>query len=247
MHAEVVCTVPRHVICDVDGCLVPPRGEMWDFAGLERLAEISRRKVVTLALCSGRPPAFMEAMARQLVLGTYCICENGAILMHPLSKVAITHPAIPRSYIKERPDILALLHKLIAGTPTVIEFGKEVMISVNCPDKEALGDLFAQVQERLQGYPVDVMNSGRSVEVVPVGITKDAGLAFWAELAQVPVGEVVSIGDADNDLDILRAAGKSAAPGNCTPAVRAVVDYVSPQPMVGGVLDIVNRVVQGEL
>ncbi len=239
--------MPRPVICDVDGCLVPPRGEMWDFAGLARIAALARSEQVKLALCSGRPPAFQEALARQLMISAYCICENGALLMNPLTKDLILHPNVPQEFVRERPAIMVELQKLVAGTPTVIEFGKEVLISVNPPDKADLPPLFAAVQKTLSGLPVELFNSGRSVEIVPVGVTKEAGLALWAEVEKVPVSAVTAIGDADNDLTILQAAGTAAAPANCTPGVRAVVDFISAQPMVQGVIDIVERVHQGTL
>jgi len=238
---------PRAVICDVDGCLVPPRGESWDFAGLGRIAEMSGKNQVKLALCSGRPPAFQEALARALLISSYCICENGALLMHPLTKHLIVHPNVPRKFLTERPNIIAEIQKLVAGTSTVVEFGKEVLISVNPPNKEELPHLLQAVKDILHGLPVALFNSGRSVEVVPKGVTKDAGLALWSEIEGIPVSLVTSIGDADNDLDILGAAGTAAAPANCTPAVRNIVDYVSPYPMVEGVLDILSQVQQEEL
>jgi HAD superfamily hydrolase (TIGR01484 family) len=239
--------MPAYAICDVDGCLVPPRGEMWDFTALELLAKQNLSSDITFALCSGRPPAFLEALARQLCISTYCICENGSLLMHPIKKTAMLHPAVSSEYMQQRPEILLRLQRLIAGTHTVIEFGKDVMISVNTPVKDELEQLLHAVGKELEGAPVEVMNSGRSIEVVPRGVTKAAGLAFWAEQVGTSVPAVTSIGDADNDLTILQAAGTAAAPANCTPNVRAVVDYVSPLPMVRGVLDILDQIRAGKL
>ncbi|MGI6611197.1 MAG: HAD family hydrolase [Limnochordia bacterium] len=237
----------RHVICDIDGCLIPPRGAMWDFTNLEKVAAFNRDGQVRVALCSGRPPAFQEALARQLLVAAYCICENGALLMHPLTKDLILHPNVPQEFMRKRPEIVTELHELVEGTDVVVEFGKEVLISVNPPDKEDLPDLVSAVAKALRGLPIELFNSGRSVEVVPHGVTKDAGLALWAEIENVPIDEITSIGDADNDLAVLEAAGQAAAPANCTPAVRAIVDYVSEYPMVAGVVDILSGVVQGAL
>jgi HAD superfamily hydrolase (TIGR01484 family) len=235
------------VICDIDGCLVPPRGEMWDFAGLEKVARLSGSGRIKLALCSGRPAAFQETLARMLMIDAYCICENGAILMHPLTKKQLVHPDISREFLRERPQIMQHLQELVQGTSAIIEFGKEVQISVNPPDKQELPALWDKVQQELQGAPVQLMNSGRSIEVVPPNMSKSAGLQFWAELEGVAIAEVVSIGDGDNDLDILKTAGIAAAPANCSANVRATVAYVSDRPMVQGVIDIIERAAQGTL
>ena len=239
--------MPKHVICDIDGCLIPPRGEMWDFAGLEKIAQLVNSGQVKLALCSGRPPAFQEALARQLMVSSYCICENGAMLMNPLTKDTILNPAVSKEYMQMRPTILAELHKLVEGTSAVIEFGKEVLISVNPPDKAVLPELYAAAQEVLQKAPVELLNSGRSVEVIPNGVTKEAGLALWAEVEKVPVEFVTYIGDADNDLSVLQAAGTAAAPANATPAVRKIANYISPGYMVQGVIDIIQQIAAGTL
>ncbi|HHT27272.1 MAG TPA: HAD family phosphatase [Firmicutes bacterium] len=235
------------VICDIDGCLVPPRGEMWDFPGLEQVAQLSGSGRIKLALCSGRPAAFQETLARMLMIDSYCICENGAVLMHPITKKQLVHPDISRDFLRERPGIMQRLQELVQGTSAIIEFGKEIQISVNPPDKNELPTLWDKVQKELQGAPVQLMNSGRSIEVVPPGMSKSAGLRLWAELEGVAIADVVSIGDGDNDLDILKTAGTAAAPANCSPNVRATVAYVSEKPMVQGVIDIIERVAQGTL
>ncbi|HHT72132.1 MAG TPA: HAD family phosphatase [Firmicutes bacterium] len=229
----------RHIICDVDGCLVPPRGHKWDFKSLAILADQISKQEFIFTLCSGRPATFMEALARQLTITSPMICENGSLLFDPQTKRGIVHPNIPQEFMKERGNIHRAIEELIAGTDAVIELGKDVMFSVNSTNPGQFGDLMPRIQEALQGAPVNIQFSGRSIEVIPRGVTKAQGLAFWAETMGVQISDTVSIGDADNDLEILRAAGHAAAPANCTPNVQAIAEYISPYPMVEGVLDIV--------
>ena len=231
---------PR-IICDVDGCLVPGRGSAWDFSGFSQLAKDIGTEEFGFTLCSGRPATFLEALARQLMINQYCICENGALLFHPLSKKGIIHPAVPKEFLQERARIQGVLEKLIAGTDVVIELGKDIMFSVNSSDKTMLEDLCTTIKEELRNAPVVVVNSSRSIEVLPHGVNKAAGLRFWAEIEQVDFSQILSIGDADNDLEILQAASTAAAPSNCTEMVRKTVDYVSNQPMIQGVLDICSQ------
>jgi len=231
----------KHFICDVDGCLVPPRGHKWDFASLASLADRIGRRQFIFTLCSGRPATFMEALARQLTITYPMICENGSLLFDPQTKRGMLNPNIPREFMQQRGDIRRTIEELIAGTDAVIELGKDVMFSVNSSNPGQFGDLKPRLEEALKGAPVEIQFSGRSIEVIPVGVTKAQGLAFWAETMGVAVADTVSIGDADNDLEILNAAGHAAAPANCTPNVRAIAEYISAYPMVEGVLDILNH------
>lgn len=226
------------IMCDVDGCLVPPRGAMWDFAGLAKLTEMIQRKDVVFSLCSGRPATFMEALARQLMISHYLICENGSVLFHPLTKRGIIHPDIDQDYMQMRPEIARKLEEITAGTDVIVELGKDVMFSINPIDKGQLPELLARIRETFLGSPAVIVDSGRSIEVLPKGVGKAQGLALWSELEGIPVSRILSIGDADNDLSVLQAAGYAAAPANCTDSVRGIVNYVSGQPLVQGVLDI---------
>ena len=121
------------------------------------------------------------------------------------------HPNIPPEFMKERPHIRRTIEELIAGTDALIELGKDVMFSVNSTNPGQFGDLMPKLKDALLGAPVEIQFSGRSIEVIPQGVTKAQGLAFWAETTGAAVTDTVSIGDADNDLEILKAAGHAAA------------------------------------
>ena len=61
-----------------------------------------------------------------------------------------------------------------------------------------------------------------------MGITKD---------------EVMAIGDGNNDIPMLQAAGKSVAMGNAIPEVKAVCDYVTGDCLEDGFADAIYRYV----
>ncbi|HHT35958.1 MAG: HAD-IIB family hydrolase [Candidatus Wallacebacter cryptica] len=226
------------ILCDVDGCLVPGRGEMWDFAGLSELAERNHSREFTFALCSSRPAPFLEAVARQLLISDYCICENGALLYHPLTKEAILNPIIPQDFFKEQENIHRILEEIIGGKEIVVEVGKSYTFSVNTINPELLPEIEPVIEERLAEAPIDISKSSRSIEIVPRGINKAEGVQFWCEITNTDPDRVLAIGDTDNDLPMFSAAARSAAPANCSELVRSSVDYVSEYPMVRGVLDI---------
>ena len=57
------------------------------------------------------------------------------------------------------------------------------------------------------------------------GVTKATALTQLAALLQVPLSEVMAIGDSDNDLPMLEAAGQAVAMGNAVDAVKAACAY----------------------
>lgn len=63
-------------------------------------------------------------------------------------------------------------------------------------------------------------SSDHNIEVMPLGIDKASGLSELAASLGIPLSHVMAIGDHDNDLPMLRAAGFAVAMGNATPAVK---------------------------
>jgi hydroxymethylpyrimidine pyrophosphatase-like HAD family hydrolase len=57
---------------------------------------------------------------------------------------------------------------------------------------------------------------------------KAVALKMVAEHYKVPMKNVLAIGDAPNDLDMLRAAGTSVAMDNGHPAVKQIADWIAP-------------------
>lgn len=75
------------------------------------------------------------------------------------------------------------------------------------------------------GAQVDVMRSADClIEIVPKGISKASALTSLAGKLGIAVEETMAIGDAYNDLPMLRAAGRSVAMGNAFPEVKEAAD-----------------------
>ena len=60
------------------------------------------------------------------------------------------------------------------------------------------------------------------LECSPPGVAKGKGLVMLAERLGISVSQVIMVGDSDNDLDALRAAGLAVAMGNANERVKAV-------------------------
>lgn len=65
------------------------------------------------------------------------------------------------------------------------------------------------------------------LEVVPVGMSKGAALVSMCRTLGVSLVDAVAVGDAANDLSMIRAAGTGVAMANGTDEVKAAADYVT--------------------
>lgn len=86
----------------------------------------------------------------------------------------------------------------------------------------------AQFRQRIAGRAVEVCDSvGLGIELSPSGASKARGLRELCAHLDIPVERSMAVGDGDNDLGVLRAAGLAVAMGNAIPEVRAVADAVT--------------------
>lgn len=76
------------------------------------------------------------------------------------------------------------------------------------------------------GEKINVMKSTPTlVEIVCPGVSKAAAVKILAEKFGVDISEVMAIGDSENDLPMLLAAGKGIAMGNAVDAVKNSCDF----------------------
>ena len=67
-----------------------------------------------------------------------------------------------------------------------------------------------------------------NLEINPAGCNKGTALRALADSLGIPMGRVMALGDNDNDVPMLRAAGYGVAMGNATPAAVAAADWLAP-------------------
>ena len=65
-----------------------------------------------------------------------------------------------------------------------------------------------------------------SLEISAKNTTKGLGLQKLCEHLGISIDEAIAVGDADNDLDVLKRAGLSVAMGNANDNVKKIADVV---------------------
>ena len=102
-----------------------------------------------------------------------------------------------------------------------LDKGRVYKINFYCHNRAA----WQKAMERLSHLGVTCsQGSSHNVEVTPAGTGKGEGLRAVCAAAGVPVAESVAVGDEDNDISMLRAAGLGVAMANASAEVREAAD-----------------------
>jgi Cof subfamily protein (haloacid dehalogenase superfamily) len=260
---------PRLLALDVDGTLLGPDGDVppRTRAAIERL----RASGVHVVLASGRMPAGMRRLCRDLGLNDPQITMQGALIASPLTGSVLAawrlEPAEARAHI-------AFARQ--AGAVPLLCFADGYRSEVLTPELEAqfapyeeplpliVLDLDPLVEERpiktflytprgtheqiwaaanraFAGRATVTSGDEHSVELLPLGASKGEALRTLAAHLRIPLAEVAAIGDGRNDITMLRLAGRSAAMAQARPEVREAADLVVPSNSEEGALEAFER------
>ena len=98
----------------------------------------------------------------------------------------------------------------------------------------------------LEGQAEVLISKPYFLEVLSAGTDKGTALEILADRLGIPLESVLAVGDAQNDLGMVRKAGWGCAPSNAIPAVKAAARYVSPKSHEeDAVAEILDRFVPG--
>lgn len=124
------------------------------------------------------------------------------------------------------------------------KLGTNKIVYIDREDEGRLARIRKQI-ERLPG--VEVTSSWvNNIEIMPKGVHKGAALSMLAQRLHMDAGQVMAIGDNDNDIPMLSFAGYGVAMGNATPGARVAAEFETDDNQNAGVAKAIRRFALGE-
>lgn len=88
-----------------------------------------------------------------------------------------------------------------------------------------------------------VVEYDHCIEMTTKGQNKAVGMLDAAKILGVPVENCIAIGDSENDIDVLKAAGISVAMGNSADEIKKMCSFVTTDCKDGGVAYAIDKLV----
>lgn len=89
-------------------------------------------------------------------------------------------------------------------------------------------ELIDEARQRFAGRASPTVSHPRFLEFVANGVSKGRAVAWLAHRARIPMAQVMTVGDALNDLEMIADAGHGAAMATAPAAVRLSARYLAP-------------------
>ena len=189
---------------------------------------------VEVVLASGNTSCFMEAVSRMIGTQGSFIAENGGVY---------------RAGYTGELRILGDQSVVGEALESVVTFYREkgVTLDMYSPTYRFADRAFArsvdpaEVREIVRDFPVEVIDTGFAIHIQARGISK--GLAFLSlagELGLDPA-DFLSVGDAENDIELVKYAGIGVAVGNAPEKLAAAATWVSGKTYGEGFIEALER------
>uniref|UniRef100_UPI000B197650 HAD hydrolase family protein n=1 Tax=Paenibacillus dakarensis TaxID=1527293 RepID=UPI000B197650 len=82
-----------------------------------------------------------------------------------------------------------------------------------------------------------------NLELSVKGITKESGMLEVCNMLGIPMSEVIAMGDSENDVKLLKAAGLGVAMGNAGEHIKSIADVVTATNNEDGVAQAIKKYV----
>jgi len=222
MRLETLASRPM-VVFDVDDTLAPLNRPM---PGEVQAALCALEGRATIALASGKPSNYLAGFCRAAGLDTgqtILLGENGVDIRLsatiPPIGIVPTDALVPTAVRECLQSIRLHLHQRF-GTRLWFQSGAFVLTPFPCDLSDiSPGDLSRTVSELAQTDPlvdlslVEVFTHSDSIDIVPAGLHKGAGLRVLCEAAGIALESVYAGGDGSNDVPMFRVVGNPVAVG----------------------------------
>jgi phosphoglycolate phosphatase (TIGR01487 family) len=222
----------RAVACDVDGTITDShrRINTAAIACIRRLVD----RGVEVVLASGNTACFLDALARMIGTPGTFIAENGGVY-----RIGFGGPIHIEGDRSEALAAFKVLEAYYRKKGVTLElFGdqyrfSDVAFARTVPPEE--------VREVMREVGVKVLDTGFAIHLQAKGISKGLGLWKLAADMGIPIQEFLVMGDSENDLEMIQAAGVGVAVANARDAVKAAADYVTEKGDGDGFVEAVTR------
>jgi hydroxymethylpyrimidine pyrophosphatase-like HAD family hydrolase len=131
--------------------------------------------------------------------------------------------------------------RLVPDLAAFVASGPTKMVFVRLP--EIGPSLVGEVQAAFIGEILAFSSVKQYCEIIHPDADKGKALRALARRLEIPIEQVAAIGDGDNDLTLLGAAGLPLAMGNATPGLKAIARHVVGTVEDAGVAEAIEKFV----
>lgn len=222
----------RGVITDIDGTLTDEKRRLSTVA-IETIRKLNENGIEVI-LSSGNTSCLLKGLCKLIGTGGTFIGENGGVyrigFQGPLKVISDRDIAVKAlnmliEYYERKGVCLELFSHQERYSD--VAFAREVPID--------------EVRSLLADWPVDIMDTNFAIHIHAKGIDKGKTFPIVAERLGIKPEEFIGIGDSENDIGMIKAAGIGCCVANAQESLMNVSDFCSSASYGEGFVEIMRK------
>jgi len=146
-----------------------------------------------------------------------------------------------KSRFSDEEEIRIDLKVRVVDFPNEVQDDDEILKVVLEEDKEILDKITPQIPKDLFEKYTVIRSLDFMVEFMNKDCNKATGLEKLAQYLKIDKSEIIAIGDADNDIEMLEYAGLGVAMGNAKDEIKKIANYVTKSNEDDGVAYVIDK------
>lgn len=155
--------------------------------------------------------------------------------------------------LKENPELIQygninhLPYEIVENADAMVPADPYKLIAISSEDKTKNDRFQREVLEPLGGTVDSFFSNDAYLEIVPKGVSKGFAVRWFCEYLGIPLENSVAAGDAQNDVEMLKAAHVGAVMCNAFPGIAQYGNYITEHDNNhDGVAEIIRRFILKE-
>jgi len=243
----------KALLLDLDGTTVKlQRGSLPSEKVRFAIHELSKKTPVCIV--TGRPIDDTIPILHSLGLDSPCIMGNGSIVFDVKHNRVLAQHTIDLARVKQIVEIckdktsdmyVQTIHKEIHFS----EYdGKQELAAlfVTNLSEQSVNNYLEVLQEKVKNLAMHAVlkatfSGNPMIAIHDIHGTKQHALLHLIKMLHVEPEEIVAVGDAENDLPMIIAAGMGVAMGNAGEGIKSVADWIAPSVDEDGVVAVIEK------
>ncbi|HAV15158.1 MAG TPA: hypothetical protein DCX25_02420 [Candidatus Pacebacteria bacterium] len=242
----------KALLLDLDGTTVPMGFGQHTPTKAVKNAIIGLRGKVHVCIATGRAMDGTLPVLQSLGISDPCILCGGAVIYNPAQAKTIEKFTIPDKHLEKIFSILGKkLNKAYVQTQEQ-EVRYDSTHQYHDVTNIFIQDMFEKIQHtyltplrKIRGLSLQVMtktfNGNPVLQISHHSATKQQAINHLITWLKVKPDQIVAVGDGENDLPMIIAAGMGVAMGNAADGLKSVADYIAPSVDEDGVAHVIEK------
>lgn len=244
------------VVCDVDGTLLDHSGEIDE--NVIKFAEMVKKEQIPFTLASGRTYSNLEELITLFDIQLPVIVNNGADVIE--GNRSLTKKTIDKGLIEEALWEASKLEMSVYVADSFQEYVfpldtlREQAFQLILSDSFSLQKILfadgkmnratgraALIEQIVQNDQLNIIQyNSQALDIMAAGVDKQRGFQFVKHYLDLK-GQTLAIGNANNDIHMIKEATVGVSVSSGQPKLKAVADYVCREDTTRGVCEAVRK------